>query len=123
NGAGFFVEGGERAGIAPGGADEQIAVNERGFAIAPVDSASVHRHALQVLEHVLAPDFLALAGDIDADKIPLSAESVKAIAVDGGRSARAVAPLVALEGENRADRSGPELLAGFLVEGDDDLVL
>src|SRR5262249_18722370 len=100
------------------GADEQVAIDQHGLAIAPVlVTLEGHHVAAEVLDEVLAPDLFALVLDVDADEVAVAAEGVKAVAIDGRRATRAVAPTTVAE--ERADLGPPELRLRLQIDGED----
>src|SRR6185295_9530076 len=72
---------------------------------------------VELLRQALPPYVLARRG-VRAEEIAHAAEGEDQAAVDGGRGARAGAPPVAFELEERSDGKGPDFLARRDVDGD-----
>ena len=69
----------------------------------------------EAIEQLGVPDPLAIGGS-QADEVAVGGDCVDTVTVDRGRSARPAAPALV---ERAAIGHFPELLAGFLIEGDD----
>ena len=112
--AGELVERGHRPLRTAGRAEQVASDHERRFGVAPALELPA-----EVGDERLLPTDLAILGRC-ADEQAVAADGVDAVAVHGGRHARAVAPAVRI---SRPGRSGPRLLAGRDVDGDEELLL
>ncbi len=113
--AGLFVEGGHRAFLAAGGANDQSAVHQWRFAVAPAG----HHLAAEIALESLFPDLLA-AVRLDADKVAAAADAENQIAVHRRAAARAVA---AVQSDPRPDGRGPLLGLRIHIQSIDIVVL
>src|SRR5262249_1892039 len=113
--AGVLIECRQRSLAATGRADQFVAVHERRFRIAPAG----HHLAAEVFLHAQGPKLLAALA-IHANERPLATAREKLGAVHGGGTAWTVAVAVL---EALADLAGPNLLATFHVESEDEFGL
>ena len=111
-GAGLFVEGGDGALVAAGGADDLGAIDEDALGVAPAGDFAAE------FFHGALPDDFAI-GDFDAGEGAGAGERIDEGAIDGGGAARAAAPVVF---EDFAERGVPELGALGGVEAEEDLL-
>lgn len=111
--AGFGVERDNSALITAGCAVKDAVFDEWGFSVAPV-----LLFAAEVAE-VFFPDHFAI--QVGGEKGAFAADGVNVAINDGGRSARAVTPRTVFE--HGGHFSGPEFLAVFFIEGDEEFFL
>src|SRR4029079_5447756 len=83
---------------------------------------AAHHLALEVGRVVLPPDDLA-GGGFEAREVATDADDVQPVAVAGRRPPRALVVLAVALLRQRAERRGPGVLAGRLVEGPHDLLV
>ena len=107
--AGRLVERGDRALLAAGRAQHEVAVEQHRLAVAPVRLG-----AAELVDEMGPPDFAAVFR-ADADQRALAAQCVDQAVFDGGRRARPAAPVVL---EHRTEVDVPQLFAGVGVERD-----
>lgn len=103
--AGLLVEGDQGGLRAAGGADEDVAVDQRRLGVGPAAGLTA-----VVAAEILLPDDGAIVR-LQADQSAVGADGVDAIAVHGGGAARA-----GVAAGGAADLGGPELLAAVDVE-------
>src|SRR5262249_20516961 len=117
DGAGLLVQGDDGGVRAARGADQLVAVHQG--TVAPAPRAGPPREVPGV---VLAPDLLAV-GSPEADQGAAGGEGVDAGGVPGGGALAEPAHQAARALDGGAERGGPELLAGRLLQGDQLLVV